>query len=191
YDPLRGRMVVFGGCTGGQITTNHVFGDVWALSLRGTPSWSAILASGTPPGPRSGHSAIYDPIRDRMVVFGGCSGDSTDGVWALSLGDPPTWARLATTGLPPAGCSEPAAEYDPVRDRMVVMTGGDQVRTWGLSLSGTPAWSELSPSGVPNSRPEVSAIYDPTLDRVVMFGNDSEGHQDDVWSLSLSPQLTS
>src|SRR5262249_32024768 len=122
--------------------------------------------------------------------FGGCSGDSTDGVWALSLGDTPTWARLATTGLSPAGCSEPAAEYDPVRDRMVVMTGGDQVRTWGLSLSGTPAWSELSPSGVPNSRPEVSAIYDPTLDRVVMFGNDSEGHQDDVWSLSLSPQLT-
>ena len=50
-----------------------------ALSLAGTPAWSALAPSGTPPSWRYMHSAIYDPVRDRMVVFGG---SSLNDVWA-------------------------------------------------------------------------------------------------------------
>ena len=48
--------------------------DVWALSLSGSPTWAQLAPAGTPPGAWYGHSAIYDPARDRMVVFGGNDG---------------------------------------------------------------------------------------------------------------------
>ena len=65
YDPVRDRMVVFGGYDG------TLRNDVWALSLSGSPAWSALAPAGSPPSARYGHTAIYDPVRDRMVVFGG------------------------------------------------------------------------------------------------------------------------
>src|SRR5439155_19206432 len=77
YDPVRDRMIVYAGAYwGGQ------YGDLWTLSLSGTPTWSEIVPHGTLPPIRYNHSAIYDPVRDRMLVFGGyLSGDN--GVWAL------------------------------------------------------------------------------------------------------------
>src|SRR5262249_50616094 len=80
YDPVRDRMVVFGGQAQGNLYLN----DVWALSLAGTPAWTALTPTGTPPSGRTGHTAIYDPVRDRMVVFGGAVGDNQflNEVWA-------------------------------------------------------------------------------------------------------------
>ena len=68
YDPLRDRRLVFGG-TEGSVRRD----DVWALSLAGPPSWDEIAPLGTPPSPRTEHAAIYDPVNDRMLVFGGTS----------------------------------------------------------------------------------------------------------------------
>ena len=59
-------MIVFGGVVGGTR-----LGDVWALTLGDAPSWTQLTPSGTSPSARYGHSAIYDPVRDRMVVFSG------------------------------------------------------------------------------------------------------------------------
>jgi hypothetical protein len=44
------------------------------------------------------HSAIYDPVRDRMVVFGGFDGlgNLHNDVWVLSLAGAPTWSLLST-----------------------------------------------------------------------------------------------
>jgi hypothetical protein len=192
YDPVRDRMVVFGGCTGGAIATNHYFGDVWALSLRDDPTWTQLTTAGELPGPLTGHSAIYDPVRDRMLVFGGVSGrfavpDSI--VWALSLGATPTWSQIPTTGVLTGEWAGHSAQYDSIRDRMIVVGSDDRVHVMALSLTPSPEWTALEPSGAPNTRDGVSAIYDHESNRIVMFGNDSEGEQDDVWSLSLAPQL--
>ena len=64
-------------------------GDVWALSLGSGPAWTELVPAGTPPGARAGHSTIYDPVRDRMVVFGGADPYHLNDVWALvwSAGD--------------------------------------------------------------------------------------------------------
>jgi hypothetical protein len=73
-------MVVFGGLGG---STGN---DAWALSLAGSPAWSELSPTGSPPSAHHGHTAIYDPVRDRMVVFGGVGGGVLDDVWALSWG---------------------------------------------------------------------------------------------------------
>jgi hypothetical protein len=188
YDPVRDRMVVFGGYVGSYSYRN----DVWALSLAGTPTWTALSPTGTPPSARGSHSAIYDPVRDCMVVFGGgdASGLRND-VWALSLAGTPAWTEVFPTGAPPSVRGDHSAVYDPVRDRMLVFGGAAHSYlndVWALSLAGTPTWTALSPMGTPPSvRSTQSAIYDPVRDRMVVYGGyGAHTYRNDVWALSLA-----
>ena len=68
---------------------------------------------GSGPGPRYRHSAIYDPLRDRMVVFGGRD-DSTsfNDTWALALNGAPTWSQIQTTGPLPRTRGSHVALYE-------------------------------------------------------------------------------
>jgi hypothetical protein len=186
YDPVRDRMVVFGGYR----VSGSYFNDVWALSLADTLAWTWLTPStGTPPGARGNHSAIYDPVRDRMVVFGGYSGYYFNDLWALSLAGTPVWTRLTPSGTLPSGRGNHSAIYDPVRDRMVVFGGSDGSFSnfddvWALSLAGTPTWMQLTPSGTPPSaRRGHSAIYDPVRERKVVFGGYSGNYLSEVWAL--------
>jgi hypothetical protein len=186
YDPVRNRMLVFGGLAGASLKN-----DVWELSLAGTPTWKLLAVAGTPPSARRGASAIYDPVRDRMLVYGGAAPGALGDVWALSLGASPAWTQLAPTGSPPPSRSGHSAIYDPVRDRMVVFGGQSGLTyrndAWALALAGTPAWSNVAPSGgPPDPRARHSAIYDSVRDRLVVFGGvNSTGLWGDLWSLSF------
>src|SRR5206468_4356809 len=152
---------------------------------------------GTPPSPRSNHSAIYDPVRDRMVVFGGYYGQDLNDLWEFRLSGTPMWTQLSPTGTPPRARSGHSAIYDPVRDRMLVFGGHYDSLGWGLvlndvwalSLSGTPAWSSISPSGTPPAaRAWHTAVYDAGRDRMVVFGGCCFGSSyfNDAWELTLS-----
>src|SRR5262245_23932515 len=66
------------------------------------------------------HSAIYDPLRQRMVVFAGSDGSNANNqLWQLSLDRDPRWDPIAPTGLPPVPRFGHSAIYDPVRDQMI------------------------------------------------------------------------
>ena len=107
YDPVRDRMVVFGGYN----DYSGFLSEVWALSLAGTPAWTQLTPTGTPPSGRYGHSAIYDPVRDCMVVFGGY-GPAGEGegplndAWALSLAGTPAWTQLTPAGTSPSDSAQ-------------------------------------------------------------------------------------
>ena len=196
YDPVRDRMVVFGGYT----KVRDLVNEVWVLSLSGSPPWTQLAPAGTPPSGRNLHTAIYDPVRDRLVIFGGL--ERTDvgylnDVWVLSLGPSPMWTRLTPAGSPPSTRAYHSAIYDPLRDRMIVFGGyhsgyrgagaGPLNDVWALSLSEAPAWTQLLPTGTPPSaRYGHSAIYDPTHDRMMVFAGYSGGMLNDLWSLSLT-----
>ena len=188
YDPVRDRMVVFAGSG-----ASGYLNDVWTLSLAGTPAWTLLTPTGAPPSARGNASAIYDPVRDRMVVFGGYAGSSPfNDVWALSLAGPPAWTHLTPTGTPPSARYYHSAIYDPVRDRMVVFGGSQGYASffndvWALSLVGPLAWTQLTPTGTtPSARYGHSAIYDPVRDRMVVFGGLGPGYLNDVWGMSLA-----
>jgi len=186
YDPVRDRVVLFGG---GEPDTPS---EVWVLTLSGTPTWSQLTPAGPVPGARHGHSAIYDPIRDRMIVFAGAGFSYLNDVWTLSFAGTPTWSQLSPTGSVPTPRIGHTAIYDPVRDRMLVLGGADggpiQSVVWSLSLAGAPAWSQLAVSGTPSHGWDFhTAIYDAGGDRMVAFaGYDGSVLRDDSWALSLS-----
>ena len=184
-DPVHDRMVVFGGWGFGY------FSDTWLLDLA-TGTWTSVDADSTHPGPRMEYASILDPVRNRMIVFGG-KDPYTNEVWALDLSGTPSWSLLATAGTPPSP-RESRAIYDPVRDRMVVFGGYSPTaspnhlnETWELTLSGTPTWNKLTTSGgVPAPRRGQSVIYDSVQDRMIVFGGyDDVTFMNDVWSLDL------
>ena len=169
---------------------------LWALSLSGTPAWTRQTPTGTPPVERFGASMIYDPLRDRLVLFSG-EWDAfplPSDVWALSLSGTPAWTEVIATGERPEGRFDATAIYDVVHDRMVVYGGSDGFGhfrdAWALDLSGTPAWSPLDvPSRTPVGRVWHTAVYDEVRGRMVVFGgeDDEQPHErNDVWALSLS-----
>ncbi len=184
YDAANNRMIVFGGLSLGGGQQN----DVWVLSnangLGGTPAWTRLTPSGTPPTARVGHTAVYDPASNRMTVFGGGRGFSgfQNDVWVLSnangLGGTPTWIAVSPTGAAPAPRQDHTAILDG-QNQMVVFggwAGGAQYYNdvWVLrhanGLGGTPAWSRVTPrGGPPRERELATAVYDSVNHRMVVF----------------------
>ena len=184
YDPVRERMVVFGGWE----FRGSRRSSAWGLQLSGTPAWTQLSPTGTPPSARYLHSAIYDPVRGRMLIFGGYDGQYLNDLWELQLSGTPMWIQLSPAGTPPSARAGHSAIYDPVRDRMLVFGGGSDSSgyVWALDLSGTPTWSLIAPAGTaPSPRSGQVAIYDPGGDRMLVFGGSSGGSLNDLWELSL------
>jgi len=206
YDAKHNRMIVYGGSGGSTVYT-----DVFVLSnangLGGTPAWTQLAPTGTPPLGGWLASAVYDPGNRVMTVFGGSNGSTaaTNGVWTLShadgLGGTPQWTNIVADGAAgsPAQRFGHSAVYDAAQDRMTIFSGlafsGERSDvgfndTWVLAyangLGGTPAWTQLKPAGLPpGTRCENTAVYDATSNQMMIFG----GVNEDavyyvVWALS-------
>jgi hypothetical protein len=103
-DPVEHRLIEFGGYDGNYLN------DTWALDLKAGRRWVELVPQGPPPLPRMLHTATYDRLRHRVVVFGGLDGDELlNDAWALELTPRPT---------PPGAATEP----EPAAERPVAAT---------------------------------------------------------------------
>ena len=162
-------------------------------------TWTQLTVTGGPPDVRSGHTAVYNQARNRMIVFGGRNPTGIDyydpsvglrnDVWVLSNADgtgtsAPTWIAVTPTGGPPSRRAQATSVYDPNSNRMIVFGGnpnegfcfGTLNDLWVLSNAdgteaSTPAWIQVSPMGGPPSRRWIhTAGYDPATNRMIVFG---------------------
>lgn len=187
YDPPRRRVIVYGGYDGTFLN------DLWELKLEPTPTWAALEAAGELPPPLAGSAALFDPVRERMLVIqgndGAYPGSRRSEVWALSLSGRPIWSVLHPAGRAPEARSGHSAVYDQRRDR-VILFGGTTPRfkndVWELRLAGEGAWRQIEISGpCPSPREEQAAVLDPVHDELVIHGGTRWDNAGDAWALSL------
>jgi hypothetical protein len=167
YDPKARKIVLFGGelaFTGG--TPAMLVNDLrlWdpatsQLSIVSRPAGAAW------PEPRRNHAMAYDPVRQRVLMFGGSKPEPSRELWELDTASG-TWRDLSGAA---AGAAWPEARMghsmalDPERRVFVLKGGGDTSwanptaaldATWELT-AGTASWSKRAapspegPFGVP------------------------------------------
>jgi hypothetical protein len=201
FDPISGRMIVFGG---GSLTPLTDLNDVWWLVNPDGPGlgWVQAKPTGAKPALRVGHSGVYDSVNDRMTIFAGGLGQASpcaNDTWVLNhaagVSGTPSWTQLSPSGGPPSPRLRFSAVYDPGTNHMIVFGGndcfsGDFSDVWILSnangIGGTPAWSQLFPSGgSPGARQAHTAIYDSASNSMIVFGGSATSSaQNDTWILS-------
>jgi N-acetylneuraminic acid mutarotase len=192
HDTQRNRLLIFGGRE--KPSSSYVnLNEVWAFDLS-TDTWSQLDASGDAPPERSSPVSVYDPERDRLVIFGGNSSTSglsftsMNDLYSLDLGSL-AWSRVDAANGPAARLYHSA-----------VVLGGEMVVFGGTPTYGGPyyndtyafnltndTWRSVSESGA-DRRFGGEIFADSVRNRILLFGGHDDGAlgmRNDVWALSL------
>jgi galactose oxidase-like protein len=128
------RLVLFGGVSGATFLA-----DTWTFD---GSDWIQVADTG--PGARAGHAAAYDPIRQRLVLFGGDNGALLQDTWAWDGTD---WTQVDDGG--PTARRGHAMAFDEGRGRIILFggagangTGLDDTWAWDGS-----AWTQIADTG--------------------------------------------
>ena len=180
------RLLMFGG------QDSAARNDLWAFSLD-RQDWTELNPPGARPPARFGHTATFDPVRRRLVIFGGQDSGFFSDVWAYDI-IRNTWQLLSPDEAGPSRRYGHSAIYEAARDRLVIShgftTSGRFDDTWAFSLA-TNTWQNLSPAGTrPLKRCLHHAVYDERNGQMLLYGGCASGFGpcplDDLWSFDLS-----
>ena len=157
YDSGRNTAVLFGGLQ----STLQVLGETWefdgvAWSLRQFP---------VAPAPRYQAALAFDPLRQRIVLFGGGNLSTTLGdTWEY---DGLSWVQR-TLPVSPAAGSGVAMTYAPNLQKLLSVHVGpnQQPETWTYDGA---AWVQLAPANSPSARTDARLAHDPVRGRTVLF----------------------
>lgn len=117
YDVDSDRVILFS-----SGTTAETFGDTWAYDYD-SDTWAQMAPTESPP-PRSYGAMAYDPVSDRMILFGGVdlAEDPMADTWAYDY-DSDSWAELKPETSPSARGWH-AMALDDQTGRIVMFGGG-------------------------------------------------------------------
>jgi len=123
YDSKTHSLVMYGGIGTDKTGKEMVFNDVWVLDLAKL-QWKKVEAKGIKIEPRCNHCGVYDPVKHRMIVFGGGAmmDKQFSDLLALDL-DTYTWSRVRTKLPVTLQLSGAAAAWDSNANRMLVFGG--------------------------------------------------------------------
>jgi N-acetylneuraminic acid mutarotase len=157
FDGATNRMIAH---SGWNSTTAADYPDTWAFN---GSAWARLSLSGDPGATlgRDSHPLVFDPTRNRLVIFGGYGADVLEMNPAAG-----TIATVLVTTRPPEQ-DQHSMTYDWHRDR-VVMLGGGSPETWELS-PGSMTWTYSYVLG-PNGRIGHAMAYEGARRKTILFG---------------------
>lgn len=126
------------------------------------------------PEERLGHRMIYDPVDQRIILYGGAVWDDEytfyGELWSYDTGTN-TWSEIEAANMPPARFNS-MFTYIPGRHQIFLFGGfasnGRVDDTWIYDIESS-TWTELDPPDHPNQRSDSSIAYDPDNDVIILF----------------------
>jgi N-acetylneuraminic acid mutarotase len=180
YDPITAQSILFGGWN-----DQGDYNDTWAFDSL-TETWTELTPSSAPAA-RAYHSMVYDPVGGRAILFGGAddSGTYFEDTWAY---DPVAddWAELSPSGGPSARDAH-AMAFDSTDGWVILFGGWDDNANFNDTWAYDPVfntWTDMNPfGGAPSPRDSHAMAYDPSTDRVILFGGyDGQTRFADTWA---------
>ena len=147
------------------------------------------------PEPRIGARMIYDPVDQRVIMYGGAiynNGYSFyNELWSYEP-ETNTWTQLEMHNAPDARFNT-MLTYLPDRHQLFLYGGwSNEDRTDGTYIYDfeTSTWTELHPSNQPSRRSDASIAYDPVNDVVVLYSGylQNDTHTQDTWLYSFTDE---
>jgi N-acetylneuraminic acid mutarotase len=159
FDPVHERLLLFSPPSRNQIADSNVY----SLSLDENHDWRILSVQNIIPPARHEHAAIFDPLRNRYLIFGGFLSDESlialNDLWELNFNsDPISWNSLTTLGEKPKARGQIQATYLSETDSLIFYGGNEQeIYTgsgpkpllddlWEIKFN-TNKWNKLHPSG--------------------------------------------
>ncbi len=137
---------------------------------------------------RYGHSMVYNPENQKIIMFGGFNVDENnklDDMWEYDCTSD-VWRELHQSKKPPP-ISGHGMIYDSI-NRKFILFGGYGVyerddRTW-IYDHGKNSWTEMFPQVSPSPRDSVSMYFDPEIGETVLYGGYSDLAEgaDETWT---------
>ena len=170
YDSVRDRVVTVAGGTV-RSETWEWDGELWTVRTSDGPS------------PRHDYALSFDPVRARVVLFGGSAAEPLGDTWEW---DGDSWQLMAETGPPPAQKACMSYFAGDLR-RTVLLVNGE---TW--QWDGRD-WTYVDVVG-PSPRENAAMTYDARGRHIVLFGGDalpdnSHDNLGDTWIYGVHHSL--
>ncbi len=167
--------------------TSAVFAPTIITSAKA--GWSQITATNSGPAGRYDHTALADPVRQQLVLFGGRGSSTFGDTWIFDLAQR-TWREVKGAG--PSPRFGHGVVYDAAKRRMLLVMGQGASffnDVWSFDLD-QETWTQLSASGVGDNLPRVrygqSAALDSKGRVLISHGFSDQGRYDDTWAFDPS-----
>lgn len=170
YNSRHKKIVAYGGRTGFRDDFQNV-NETWAFDYK-IITWVNLEAKDSPPW-RSGHTMVYDQVRDMIILFGG--NDFTkvfNDLWQYDYSSN-TWTNI-TPDFSPEARQMHGMVYVPDRE-VIIMFGGRKLNggasfsdVWELNCK-TYTWKKLNPKNNPKVSDHVNITYDQLADKVLLY----------------------
>ncbi len=171
YDVESERTVIFGGGS-----PWFMYGGTWAYD-GATHTWEKMSPANRP-SPRGMYAADYDSESDRVILWGGFTGDDENDVqvWAYDYNSD-SWEALPNDEGPQQHWERHGMAYIPAIDRILVFSGMLEnspvfdPETWYFDYN-TNTWTRVDVTTSPPGLAMYAMAYDPVTEKVYLFGGD-------------------
>jgi len=166
YDSTNQKTILFGGWD----ENIGLMNDTWIYDSQ-TNQWTEVFPITTPEN-RQSHAMYYDPIFQKVILFGGYRDTFPhfSDTWEYNY-TANSWTELNPSISPPGRYGSKMV-YDPINQRAILFGGRASSimdDTW-IYYSGNNTWTELNTTGKPDTRYWHGMVYDSNNHKVIVFG---------------------
>lgn len=137
---------------------------------------------------RKSHSAIYDPVGKKMLIFGGAGKEGLlSDTWVFDI-EKKVWQKIEVKHSPSARWGH-SAIYDESNKQMLIFggyaeKGGSLSDVWAFNIE-NKEWKKIKIKETPPARHGHSAIYDPVNKQMIIFGGKGNKPLGDTWTFGI------